>query len=184
MKKFAIIFIVFTIAIYGAFTFQEQVVLAKPKAPPEIVLLTKWIKSYYEGNAEKFWAVASKFENPQFESLEDVRAMMTERMGEREMAIAVDRMPYLGIAKTLSQNVENIEYRIDNMGEDSAMYVLTAWVNRVIDFTYDEGRTEVTRKAALKVYVTVRNGKFIKYFSDETEMEKSFSNLKLTRKKQ
>lgn len=177
MRKFVVIALVFATFGLAVNAFRLGVIESAPKEPPEVTLLKGWINSFYENDAEKFWAVASKFENPQYESLQDVRGMMAERMSERQLAVEIDRMPYLGTAKTISQQVDDIEYRIDDMGEGAAMYVFTAWVTRVIDFTYDEGRAEVTRKAALKVYVTMKEGKLATYYSDETQMEKSFMNL-------
>ncbi|MGK7345524.1 MAG: hypothetical protein ACNS63_06920 [Candidatus Nitrospinota bacterium M3_3B_026] len=177
MRRFTVIALVFVTFGLAVNAFRLSVIENAPKEPPEVSLLKGWINSFYENDAEKFWAVASKFEKPQYESLQDVRGMMAERMDERQLAVEIDRMPYLGTAKTISQQVDDIEYRVDNMGEDSAMYVFTAWVTRVIDFTYDEGRAEVTRKAALKVYVTMREGRLATYYSDETQMEKSFMNL-------
>lgn len=177
MKKFPIIFAVFAIFGYSVFAFQQQVIQAAPKDPPEVITLKKWINSFYKNDAKGFWNTASKFDEPQFSSLKDVQAVMDERMGEQQLAVEIDKMPYLGTAKTISQKLDKIDYRIDGMGEDGAMYVFTAWVTRVIDFIYDEGHAQVERKAALKVYVTMRDGRFVKYYSDETQMEKSFMHL-------
>ncbi|VAX18100.1 hypothetical protein MNBD_NITROSPINAE01-1788 [hydrothermal vent metagenome] len=149
------------------------------QADPEALEVINLIHAFYENDAEKFWEITSKFEHPQYGSLVEVQEMMAERKGEADLPLAIDGIPVMGKANTLREELGEITYRVENAGDDAGtvMYSFTAWVNRVIDFVYDGGRQEVTRKVVLKAYVQVRGGKFVTIYSNETEMEKSYKRL-------
>ncbi len=157
--------------------FAAEVQESQPEA--EVLEIMELIHAFYENNAEKFWEITSKFEHPQYGSLVEVQEMMAERKGEVDLPLAIDGIPVMGKANTLREELGEITYRAENAGDDAGtvMYSFTAWVNRVIDFVYDGGRQEVTRKIVLKAYVQVKGGKFITIYSNETEMEKSYKRL-------
>lgn len=149
------------------------------KDPPEVTEIIEFIHAYYGNDSKKFWAINSKFEHPQYGSLVEVQDMMTDRQGENDVPIAIDGIPVMGKSKTIKEELGEITYRAESAGDElgTTMYIFTAWVNRVIDFVYDGGRQEVTRKVVLKAYVQVRDGKFITIYSNETVMEKSYKKL-------
>jgi len=144
-------------------------------------MLNDMARSYYESDPETYWKICSRFENPQFKNLKEVRFWMRDRLAPSMTPIKIRRTVVYGIAHITSEKLGNMVFRFDGSeGADSRVIVATAKVDRIIEFGEDvpfEHR-KVFQDAYLKIYVTLVKGKLISYKSDEINMAYTFMNQK------
>jgi len=142
-------------------------------------MLNKMARSYYESDPETYWAICSRFKNPQFKNLAEVRAWMHDRLVPSMTYIKVKATVVHGIAKITSEKLDNMVFRFDGKeGDDSRVIVATAKVDRIIEFGEDvpfEHR-KIFQDAYLKIYITLVKGKLISYKSDEINLAYQFMN--------
>jgi len=142
-------------------------------------MLNEMARSYYESDPETYWKICSRFENPQFKNLDEVRYWMRDRMAPAITPIKIRRTMVYGIAKIASEKLGDLVFRFDGEeGADSRVIVATAKVDRIIEF--DESvpfeHRKIFQDAYLKIYVTLLKEKLVSYKSDEISMSYSFMN--------
>ncbi|VAX25433.1 hypothetical protein MNBD_NITROSPINAE02-1157 [hydrothermal vent metagenome] len=141
-------------------------------------MFTKLVHSYYESDAQTFYKICSRFERPLFEKLKDVRVWMDDRLAEKMTFLKVQGVIVMGKAKIVSERLGRIMFRFDGTRENpSRIIVVTAWVNRVIEFddSVPPERRKVDQEAILKIYATLVDEKLVTFKSDEIDFGYRFS---------
>ena len=144
-------------------------------------MLTEFVHSYYESNPATFWEITSKFEKSQFNDNKDINLWMEERLALQMTYLKVDGILVSGMARITSEKLGKIEFRFDGSeNSESRVIVVTAWVNRVIEFddTVPPQHRKVDQVAVLKIYVTLINERLTSYKSDEINFGYSFAARK------
>jgi len=144
-------------------------------------MLKEMARSYYENDPETYWKICSRFENPQFKNLDEVRYWMRDRLAPAMTPIKIRRTVVYGVAKITSEKLGDLVFRFDGEeGATSRVIVATAKVDRIIEFDEDvpfEHR-KIFQDAYLKIYVTLIKEKLVSYKSDEINMAYTFMNQK------
>jgi len=159
-------------------------------APPEAAafsdkeakkILNEMARSYYESDPETYWAICSRFKNPQFKNLDEVRYWMRDRLAPSMTPIKIRKTVVYGIAKIASEKLGDLVFRFDGKeGSPSRVIVVTAPVERIIEYedSVPFEHRKVFEDAYLKIYVTLMEEKLVSYKSDELHMSYTFMNHK------
>ncbi|VAX18497.1 hypothetical protein MNBD_NITROSPINAE04-50 [hydrothermal vent metagenome] len=168
-------------------TFKITLLLAMFAAPIDAYALsdadskkmfTRLVHSFYENDVDTFWEISSQFEKQMFEKPENVGEWMKNRVATQETYIKVKGVLVFGQARIASEKIDHIDFRFDGpMNAPSRIIVVTAWVNRVIEF--DESvppeRRKIDQIAILKIYVTLADENLITFKSDEINFGYTFA---------
>ncbi len=141
-------------------------------------MFTKFVHSYYESDANTFYKICSRFERPLFEKLKDVKVWMDDRLAEKMTFLKVQGVIVMGKARIISEKLGKIMFRFDGTSKSpSRIIVVTAWVNRVIEFddSVPPERRKVDQEAILKIYATLVDEKLVAFKSDEIDFGYTFS---------
>lgn len=142
-------------------------------------MLTKLVHSYYESDPDTFWEIISKFEKPQFSDQKDVRLWMEKRLSLQMTYLKVEGVIIAGMARIASEELGKIVFRFDGAQYSEArVIVVTAWVNRVIEFddtSVPSHQRKIDQEAVLKIYVTLINERLTSYKSGELNFGYTFA---------
>lgn len=142
-------------------------------------IFTEFVHSYYEGDADSFWKISSRFRTRLFDNREDVSIWMENRTAPQETNLKVEGIVVSGIARITSEKINQIEFRFDgSINSPTRVIVVTSFIDRVIEFD-DSVRPErriINQIAILKMYIMVANEKLDNFKSDEINFGYSFAN--------
>jgi len=142
-------------------------------------MFAEMVHSYYESDADTFWKICSRFKTRLFDSREDVRIWMENRLAPQETHLKVNGIIVSGIARITSEKINEIDFRFDgSINSPTRVIVVTSFIDRVIEF--DENvrpeQRKVNQIAILKIYVMVANEKLDNFKSDEINFGYTFAN--------
>jgi hypothetical protein len=141
-------------------------------------LFVKLVHSYYESDADTFWEITSKFQEPMFDNKKSILRWMKDRLATQETFLKVKGVIVIGQARITSEELGDITFRFDGLINDpTRVIIVTAWVNRVIEFDepVPQAQRKVDQVAILKIYVTIVEEKLFAFKSDEINFGYNFA---------
>jgi len=136
-------------------------------------MFTNLVHAYYEADAETFFKIISKFENPQFTNIKMIKNWMKGRTLKQETYLSVKGVEVGGMARISKETLGDITFRFDGTEKSaSRVIIVTAFVDRLFEFDapIPLKYRKVQQIAVFKLYATVVKEKYLSYKSDEINL--------------